>query len=169
MPQSSIYGADLRPEFFELGYKLFRDVDTLKVKFLAADIFDIESTLKDLEGTIDIIYAGSFLHLFNYEQQVEVCKRIVKLLREKEGSVVVGRQAGNLEAGERVHRTNEAQSMFRHNVESFKKMWEEVGVMTGTKWRVEVEMLDSVSVDRAWMQGLHGKDGRPIRFSVWRE
>ncbi|PMD12413.1 hypothetical protein NA56DRAFT_613500 [Hyaloscypha hepaticicola] len=169
VPQSSIYGADLRPEFFELGYKFFRDVDTLKVKFLAADIFDIESTLKDLEGTIDIIYAGSFLHLFNYEQQVEVCKRIVKLLREKEGSVVVGRQAGNLEAGERVHRTNEAQSMFRHNLESFKKMWEEVGVMTGTKWRVEVEMLDSVSVDRAWMQGLHGKDGRPIRFSVWRE
>jgi hypothetical protein len=46
----------------------------------------------------------------------------VKLLREKEGSVVFGRQAGNLEAGERVHRTNEAQSMFRHNMKSFKKM-----------------------------------------------
>ncbi len=125
MPPSSLYGAYLRPEFFELGYKLFRDVDTWKVKFLTADIFETESPLKDLEGTIDIIYFGPFLHLFNYEQQVDVCKRIVKLLREKEGSVVLGRQAGNLEAGERVHKTNEAQSMFRHNVQSFKKMWEE--------------------------------------------
>jgi SAM-dependent methyltransferase len=167
VPPSSIYGADLRPEFFELGYKLFRDVDTLKAKFLTADIFDTESPLKDLEGTIDVIYAGSFLHLFNYEQQVKACKRIVKLLREKEGSVLLGRQIGNLEAGEKVHKTNEAQSMFRHNVKSFKKMWEEVGVMKGTKWKVEVEMLDNV--DRVWMQGIHGKDGRLIRFSVWRE
>jgi hypothetical protein len=142
---------------------------TLKVRFLAADIFDTDSPLKGLKGTIDIIYAGSFLNFFfNYEQQVEVSRRVVKLLREKAGSVVLGRQAGNLEAGERVHRTNEAQSMFRHNVESFNKMWEELGVMTGTKWRVEVEMLDRV--DRS------GVDARapwvrcrPIKLSVWRE
>jgi SAM-dependent methyltransferase len=90
-PQSHLYGADLRSEFFDLGYKLFRDASTLKAQFLAADIFDPSSSLAELEGKVDIIYAGSFLHLFNYETQVGVCKRIVKLMREKKGAVVLGR------------------------------------------------------------------------------
>lgn len=166
MPQTHLYGADLRPEFFELGYKLFRDAATLKVKFLSADVFDLSSPLAELEGKVDIIYAGSFLHLFNYEQQVAVCKRIVKLLKEKEGSVVLGRQAGNVESGERIHRTNAAQSMFRHNEESFRTMWEQVGEATGTKWKVEVEMFE---VDRNNIKWAQGSDGRAIRFSVWRE
>jgi len=160
-PQSNLYGADLRLEFFDLGYKLFRDASTLKAKFFAADIFDPYSPLAELEGKVDIIYAGSFLHLFNYEGQIVVCKRIVKLLREKKGSVVLGRQSGNVEAGERVHRTNGSQSVFRHNEESFKKMWMEVGEATGTKWRVDVQMFE---VERK-----SGTDGRAIRFSVWRE
>ncbi|KAF4634146.1 hypothetical protein G7Y89_g3962 [Cudoniella acicularis] len=136
-PQANLYGSDLRPEFFTLGYKLFLDKSTLTSTFIAGDIFDPLSPLSVLDGKIDIIYAGSFLHLFGYEEQVEVCKRIVKLFKEKEGCLLVGRQAGNLVAGERIHRTNESERMYRHNVESFKKMWEEVGEATGTKWRVE--------------------------------
>ncbi|KAE9378513.1 methyltransferase domain-containing protein [Stipitochalara longipes BDJ] len=167
-PSSHLWGADLRPEFFDLGYKLFQDKDTLQAKFMAADIFDPSSPLKDLEGKIDIIYAGSFLHLFNYEQQIAVCKRIVEILRAKKGSFVLGRQAGNVEAGERVHRTNPAQSMFRHNEESFKKMWAEVGEATGTKWKVDVELF---TPSEGWgpPNPLHGSDGRAVRFSVWRE
>lgn len=168
-PSSHLWGADLRPEFFELGYKLFQDKETLKSTFIAADIFDPESPLKNLVGKIDIIYAGSFLHLFNYQDQLRVCKRIVEILKEKKGSVVLGRQAGSIVAGERVHRTNTAQSMFRHNAESFKKMWQEVGEATGTKWRVEIEVLDPREDQwaRPGAEGPH--DGRPIRFSVWRE
>jgi SAM-dependent methyltransferase len=165
-PSSHLYGADLRPEFFALGYKLFRDSSTLQSTFIAANVFDPSSPLKDLEGRIDIIYAGSFLHLFDYELQVKVCKRIIETLRARKGSVVLGRQVGNVVAGERVHRTNEAQSMFRHNEESFRKMWEEVGEATGTKWRVEVEMFE---VERRSINEIHGSDGRAIRFSVWRE
>ena len=102
----------------------------------------------------------------NYEQQVAVCKRIVKLLKEKKGSVVLGRQAGNAEAGERMHSTNAAQSVYRHNGESFRKMWEAVGETTGTKWRVDVELFIE---DRGPMNAIHGPDGRAVRFSVWRE
>jgi SAM-dependent methyltransferase len=132
-PSSQLYGADLRPEFFALGYSLFRDSSTLKTTFLAADIFDPSSPLKGLEGKVNIMYCGSFLHLFNYEQQVNVCKRIVEILRPKRGSVVLGKQAGSAVSGERVHRTNEAQSMFRHNEESFRKMWSEIGEATRTE------------------------------------
>jgi SAM-dependent methyltransferase len=168
VPSSHLWGTDLRPEFFELGYKLFQDKDTLKSNFIAADIFDPSSPLKDLEGKIDIIYAGSFLHLFNYEQQIAVCKRIVEILRARKGSFVLGRQVGNLEAGEKVHRTNAAQSMFRHNEESFKKMWAEVGEATGTKWKVDAKLFEH---SEGWGPANASRDqtGRAIRFTVWRE
>lgn len=141
VPSANLYGCDLRPEFFDLGYRLFRDKETLKSRFLVADIFDPSLPLSSLYGRMDIIYAGSFLHLFGYAKQVEICKQIVKLLRDKKGSMLLGRQVGNLDAGVRVHDTNGEGIMFRHNSESFKKMWDEVGELTGTKWRVESEMI----------------------------
>jgi SAM-dependent methyltransferase len=95
-PSENLYGADLRPEFFELGYRHFLDRDTLKSKFIAADIFDPSSALSTLDGKIDIIYAGSFLHLFGYADQVTICKRIVKLLRDKKGSLLWGDRSGIL-------------------------------------------------------------------------
>jgi SAM-dependent methyltransferase len=168
-PQEHLYGADLRPEFFQLGYELFRDKDTLKSTFIAADIFDHTSPLSSLDGKIDIIYTGSFLHLFGYAEQFEICKRIVKLLRDRKGSLLVGRQVGNLDAGEQVHRTNKNQTMFRHNVESFKRLWEEVGEVTGTKWRVDAELLTFNENFLNERGGLHGPNVRRLRFSVWRE
>jgi len=91
------------------------------------------------------------------------------LLRDRKGSLLVGRQVGNLDAGEQVHRTNKGQTMFRHNVESFKKLWEEVGESTGTKWRVEAELS---KVDEGFLNersSIHGPNVRRLRFSVWRE
>jgi SAM-dependent methyltransferase len=134
-PPENLYGADLNPEFFDLGYKLFRDKDTLTSKFIAADIFDPGSELHELDGKIDILYAGSFLHLFRYEGQINACKATVKLLRDKKDSVLLGRQVGASKAGEYVHRTNKDQTMFRHNPDSFRKMWEEVGKLTNTECR----------------------------------
>ncbi|KAL5327559.1 hypothetical protein ACEPPN_005258 [Leptodophora sp. 'Broadleaf-Isolate-01'] len=165
--QENLYGCDLRAGFFEIGYRLFLDRDTLKSKFIEADIFDANSALSGLDGTIDIIYAGSFLHLFDYDGQIEVCKRMVKLLREKNDSMILGRQVGNTVAGEFVQETNEGGIMFRHSGESFKKMWDEVGEETGTKWRVDY--------DFALLEGLskEGDDVEPtlgmLRFSVFRE
>ncbi|KAG0650565.1 Methyltransferase trt5 [Hyphodiscus hymeniophilus] len=170
-PTESLYGCDLRPEFFDLGYKLFRDKETLKSKFLAVDIFDSSSALSSLYGKVDIIYAGSFLHLFEYAKQVEVCKQIVKLLKDTKGSLLLGRQVGNLDAGNIVRDTNTARTVFsdadlriRHNNESFKNMWDEVGEATGTKWRVETEMKEIKERFDA-----HGPNVRRLRFAVFRE
>jgi len=170
-PSEKIYASDLRPEFFELGYTLFKDRETLKSKFIAADVFDSESGLKELDGKIDIVYVGSFLHLFGYAQQVEVAVRIVKLLKYKVGSLVVGRQVGHVNAGEKVHTTNhQAGKMFRHNVASFEKLWGEVGEKTGTKWKVEAEIQEIESED-SYPRG-HGTENddllRRITFSVFR-
>lgn len=157
-PPENLYGADLNPEFFDLGYKLFRDKDTLTSKFIAADIFDPGSELHELDGKIDVLYAGSILHLFSYEGQIDACKAIVKLLRDKKDSVLLGRQVGAAKAGEDVHRTNKDQTMFRHNPDSFRKMREEVGKLTNTEWRVEVEAIS-----------LETGNADSIRFLVFKE
>jgi hypothetical protein len=120
--QENLYGSDLRAEFFEMGYRLFRDRGALKSKFIAADITDPSSPLSELDGKIDIIYAGSFLHLFSYAELIEVCKRLTKLLREKKDSLILGRQVGNADAGDYVQKMNKGGKMYRHNAESFKKM-----------------------------------------------
>ncbi|KAM3079408.1 hypothetical protein ACMFMG_005840 [Clarireedia jacksonii] len=98
-PSEKLHGCDLRSEFFDLGYDLFKDKDTLKTTFFSADIFDEENeNMKKVEGDIDFVYAGSFLHLFGWDEQVKICKRLARILK-KEGSVVMGRQVGELTAG----------------------------------------------------------------------
>ena len=68
-------------------------------------------------------------------------------------------------------RTSNAKSDFaiRHNSESFKKMWHEVGEATGTKWRVETEMIDAGERYMKERVDAHGLKMRRIVFSVFRE
>jgi SAM-dependent methyltransferase len=169
-PLQNLYATDLRRDFWELGYELFKDKETLKSRFIEGDVMADESTteggLKELDGKINIVYAGSFLHLFDYAGQFKVCERIVRLLKPVKGSVVLGRQSGHVVAGERAHRTNYREKVFRHNEESFKKMWEEVGEKTGTRWKVEVELQEVQ--DRG--PNVHwDPDTRRLKFTVFRE
>jgi len=170
VPSERLYGSDLRSEFFSLGYELFKDKQTLKSRFLVGDVLDSTSDLKQLDGQISIIYAASFLHLFDYEQQVQVCERFVKLLRPEAGSVILGRQVGHVEAGPRPHRTNPGEKMFRHNVESFEKMWKEIGAKTGTEWRVEAELSKEwQGPGKQQVQDWKGDvNVRRLRFGVFR-
>lgn len=168
-PSEYLYGSDIKPEFFDLGYKLFCDKETLKSTFIAADIFDTSSNLKSLDDKIDIVYIGAFLHLFNYEEQATVCKRLVTLLRAKPGSVIVGSQVGHLKPGERVHEANKSQKMWSHNAKSFSEMWDEVGLATNSKWRVEAvegSIPMNLNNDRGrW----HDPDVIRLIFTVFRE
>ena len=168
-PSNHIYGCDLRQEFFDLGYKLFCDKETLQSKFIAADIFDPSSELGSLEGQMDIIFSASFLHLFGFKDQLEICKRMVKLLRDKKGSMILGRQIGNLVAGERAHERREGKSRWRHNEESFKKMWDEVGELTGTKWRAEVETALFSEEERSGRGQWRDPEVTRLHFTVFRE
>lgn len=168
-PSEHLYGSDLRPEFFDLGYKLFRDKATLKSRFLVGDVFDASSPLSELDGKIDIIYAASFLHLFGYEDQIRVCKRIVKLLKEKKDSVVLGRQIGSSNAGEQPLRNDPTKTRWRHNEESFKKMWEEVEEMTGSKWRVEVSSEPWAGESEDGSSRWNDQSIIRLRFAVFRE
>lgn len=57
--------------------------------------------------------------------------------------MILGRQMGNDDPRELTARVYSTSTMFRHNVASFTKLWEQVGAETGTTWAVEAEMGDS--------------------------
>ena len=94
--------------------------------------------LKPLEERIDIVYAGSIFHLFDWSDQLLLAHRVAAMLKPVPGSLILGRQRGNVNAAEYEHRTNAKGTMFRHNEQSFKRMWDEVGKNMGMEWAVEV-------------------------------
>ena len=132
------------------------------------------SAFRELDGKIDIIYAASFFHLFNWEDQVGMAERVVRFSKPVEGSLVFGRQRGNINSGEYEHRTNEKGTMFRHNEKSWKELWERVGRATGSSWDVKVWLEqdeDFGPYRKAEGNGLDNKlnsGDRRLRFEVTR-
>lgn len=126
----------------EIGYELFLDKEKLKSRFIVADIFVENSDLKQLDGQIDIIHASSFYHLFDWDDQIKAIKRTMQLLKPQSGSMIVGRQAGNINPG-RYSRPGKLGSRYRHDVASWQNLWKQVGEESGTEWdvsaRLEVE------------------------------
>jgi SAM-dependent methyltransferase len=158
-PSENIYGCDLQSSFIDLGYKLFNDRDKLRTKFLVADIFDPSSPLKDLQGSVDMVYTGSFFHLWGLQGQREVSKAVALLLRPTSGSMIVGRQMGAVDAHEK---TSDTGTMFRHNADSFKKLWKEIGDDLCITFKVEAR-LEDLNRDH-----FKGDDSKRIYFSVRR-
>jgi 2-polyprenyl-3-methyl-5-hydroxy-6-metoxy-1,4-benzoquinol methylase len=163
-PAENIYGCDLREEYIALGYKLFADRDTLKANFLTANIFDATSSLTERKGTFNVIYTGSFFHLFDYDDQVKVSKAVASLLLPEKNSLILGRQVGSTIAAEHDHRTNPTGKMFRHNIESLKEMWKKIGDDIGVSFAVDarLEELDS------GLRRFHTSDTRRIWFTIRR-
>ena len=171
VPGESLYGADLRLDFLELGYELFRDKGSLKAHFLECDIFeeDKESKggkeLSKLDGKIDVIYAASFLHLFNWEEQVRVGMRMVRLMTKF--SLVFGRQVGSTKPGLYARHLDKSRTRYSHDPDSFQKLWNVIGEKTATKWKVVAEL----HWVKEWEQG-NGVDDvgdiRMMQFEVHR-
>lgn len=151
------------PKFFDLGYDLFRDKSTLEAHFIAADIFAKDSPLQDLYGTIDIIHASSFVHLFDWDLQVEVLKIAISLLKPVKGSLMLGRHMGDVEAGVKPGLTPD-QKMYRHNEDSWRKIWQLISEQTGTQWKV-----DFAWEERGNWTNWQGGSAMPMRYAVWRE
>ncbi|KAH8693712.1 hypothetical protein BGW36DRAFT_301111 [Talaromyces proteolyticus] len=166
-PEGNLYGTDISLDFMNLGYDLFLDKDRFKARFIAADIFDDNSDLvKELTGQIDIIYAGSFLHLFGKEDSFKVAKRLVSLLKDKPNALILGRQVGNIDPGEQREVAGE-KSIFRHNEASWIEFWHQVGEETGVKWKVEASLVSGLA-ESTW-KWHKDKNVRLLKFAVRRE
>ncbi|KAJ5579928.1 uncharacterized protein N7459_005913 [Penicillium hispanicum] len=168
VPSDNLYASDIRRDFFDIGYDLFRDRDTLKTRFIAADVFDDHSDLvKCLTGSVDIVNAASFFHLFTWDQQVVLGKRVVSLLRARPGSLLVGRQVGRVDPVDPGNKEN-APTHYRHDAATWNRLWMQIAEETGTKWDVEAWMEEWEGAD-AIMKNYHaGLQTFKLRFIVRR-
>ena len=171
VPGENLYGADLRLDFLELGYELFKDKGTLKTQFIEGNILDVDGEggkeLRQLTGKIDIIHAASFLHLFTWDDQVEAGMQMVRFLRPTtKDALILGRQTATINPGVKPGLNTTSGNKYRHNSESFQRMWNEIGENTGTRWRVKVDLYEAVG----WRRPGEGKDteDRMMRFEVHR-
>ncbi len=111
------------PEWFDLGYKLYKDKETSRIALLRGDVFDASflpvltlsttpppagqpvlrdlTSLRPLAGHVRCISTFSFFHLFGEEAQYELAKKLAGLLSPKQGSVIFGSHQGLKESGHR--------------------------------------------------------------------
>lgn len=125
-------------EFWNLGYKLFKDSpESFTVPFLPGDVLDQSfltisspfvtpppspapllkglTNLTPLKGHLSAIHAAAFFHLFDEPQQLYIAKALAGLLSPEPGSIIFGWHRGELvKGGER----------FNHSADSWNEMWE---------------------------------------------
>jgi SAM-dependent methyltransferase len=137
-PQENLYGADLVIDFMKLGYELFLDKEKLKIEFLTADIFDDNSKLNtELAGKLDIIHASNFFHLWDRIKQVEVAKRVVRLLNPRPGSLLTGSHTGSRPAQTYVVESKNL-VLAMHSPKTWRELWNQVSREMGIQFNVEV-------------------------------
>ena len=113
-----MYGLDVEPAFFDLGYELFRDREKMHAAFVAADL--TRSSVPSIEpmmSSIDVISAQSLFHLFTLKDQKTVAQHLSKLTKPVARSIIVGRQLGLVEAGEQ-RGLSEDTTVFLHSPDS---------------------------------------------------
>lgn len=149
-PLEKLYASDVFPQYEDLSYALWRDKDSFPHHFLADDVLaDNESFLKGTlmtklgPGQTDIIAINMFLHLFDYENQLRVATRILRLLSHRPGSLILGSQAGVRPPMEQPLKppfdktaNGETRTIYRHSPDSFIDLWKRAGAFAGVPIRV---------------------------------
>lgn len=165
VPADNLYGVDLEQGFIDVGYDLFLDKQSLISKFIAGDIFDTSSEVSQLDGTVDILYAAQFFHLFGWDEAVKVGERTVKLLKPQKGVLIIGHVLGCATPSEFQNAPTKGGKMYMHDSSTFSRLWDEIGKATGTKWNTEA-VMDSPMMFKAYSDA-YPKVGR-LLFCVER-
>ncbi|KAL2821796.1 hypothetical protein BDW59DRAFT_181090 [Aspergillus cavernicola] len=155
-PSENLIGVDTEPRFLDLGYQLFKDKDSLKAHFLTGDVL-ADNFLTEWRGKVDIIFLGSFLHLFSFEQQEAIVVQLSKLLRG-ENSLVFGRHLATTGKGGSLKENACGWSLYHHSEETIRQLWEtdETG-----KWEVTSELISYAS--ESWDNGVKWNAGDEVK------
>ena len=119
---TSLYGLEIEPRFFQVGYDLFGDRSIIpEENFVCGDIFNLfrddgdnnnlvrekekekekEKGEERLYQTFKTINLSMILHIFPLALQIEMCAILAtKLLRQERGVMVVGQCVGDLRGRE---------------------------------------------------------------------
>ncbi|KAK0724656.1 hypothetical protein B0H67DRAFT_598167 [Lasiosphaeris hirsuta] len=156
-PSDNIIGVDTEARFIDLGYELFDDRNKLKARFETGDVF-AEDFLSKYRGKVDIIFLGSFLHLFTFDQQVAIVAQLEKLLRPVPGSLVFGRHMAIEEKGGTLRRNALGWDLYHHSSDTISLLWEKA---PEGKYRVESALVPYAS--EGWDNGVNWQGGNDVR------
>ncbi|KAL1877492.1 hypothetical protein Daus18300_002479 [Diaporthe australafricana] len=160
VPPERLWASEIEQFLLDLSFRLFKDDDRLKRnQFLSpGDVLaagdDAGDRLGGLNGRVTMLHLRAVFHLFTWEQQKRVANRCLQLLRKDPGVpfLIVGGQVGDLEAGPYVvaNLPPEFANVWRHNEESWLKLWQEVAAEE--QWRGRIAKLDvwSKLMRRTW-------------------
>ncbi|KIH89205.1 hypothetical protein SPBR_07674 [Sporothrix brasiliensis 5110] len=186
-PTANLVGSDLEQLFIDLGFDLFRDRDTFKGTFVAADMLEDDEAgagqkeLTALDGTLDVVHAASFFHIFSWEDQVRLGERVVRFFRPADKTkatnsgqprLLFGRQVGNIAPVDRATLAARGEYRFHHNPATLQQLWDEIGERTKTKWRVEAELVPEARPEKrqpATDGAKKKEDHYMIRFAIYQE
>lgn len=99
---------------------------------------------------------------------------MARLLSSRSGSKIIGLQSGSPKAGEQrlvppFAKAGEDRTLFRHNEDSFRQLWKEVGDRIGTRFTVwaEFESEEKVKAEESGQKKVYFQDGaRKLYFLV---
>ena len=191
-PADNLYASDLFAEYENLSYDLWQDRHVFPAgHYIADDILAENDKFTDGPlmqglgpGQTDIIAITMFLHLFDYQNQIKVATRILRLLSTKPGSMIIGSQAGVKEAKEQELKPpfdktmdGKKRTVFRHSPSSFTRMWEDAGLASGVPLRISAIFQVPESNPKAVDGGFEapskkvffsGEETRRLYFSIIR-
>jgi hypothetical protein len=161
-PTENLYGVDI-VSHWDVGFALYRDQDKFKAHFIEADMLSVNDNdeggeitpLQALRATADIVSISAVLHQWDWDNQVKAAKKVAAFTNGP-GALVVGYQIGNIEAKPVLNKALQLHQ-WRHTPESFAKLWDQVGVETGTAWETEGKLLSWEEMnwdpeDNRWME-----------------
>ncbi|MCJ1381244.1 hypothetical protein MMC17_004353 [Xylographa soralifera] len=139
----NIYGLNFDERHTILGWDLFRDQRTLSETFILGDVRDRLHRLSALAGEYQLIYVAGFFGSYLMVYQLHIARYLIERLRPRKGCWIFGLQAANLHSGD-YPVPHGGPMVYRHNIESWIEFWKEVGLLTGTRWRVEAVLEEPV-------------------------
>nr|POE93238.1 methyltransferase ausd [Quercus suber] len=164
---AALYGTDLMPGFEDVGHNLFLDKETFQNHYIVADLFDASSAspLVKTAGLWDVITANMFIHQFDLKHQQLAARRMVSLLRDAKGSIILGSITGQLDAGPEPLKPpftdkDRTRMTYRNSKETMHKLWEDAVVECGggvDKWHIECTYDEAALVVRKQERNTQGE------------
>jgi SAM-dependent methyltransferase len=144
---TNIFAIEKEAGFLDASFDFFGDRDRSPAHFIVGDLLDRDNEeMQALVGTVDVVHINMVLHVWDWAGQVRACERLVELLKPEKGALILGSKVGRLEAA--LWEAKPGIWFYKHDPESFAKLWKEVGERTGTIWEV-----------RAYNAGILGVNG----------
>ncbi|KAF8600505.1 hypothetical protein BDV93DRAFT_525383 [Ceratobasidium sp. AG-I] len=182
-PVENIVATDLRRDFWDLGFKLFKDTpSTFPVPFLGGDIMSPDlldlnaskpsarpdlsglTSLTDLLGHVSFIHASAFFHLFSEEDQRKIAQRCQALLSTQPGSTIFGSHVGAPGPGIYSNIGGANRKMFCHSPQSWERLWQ--GLYGETAIQV-VATLEAKGLGDNSLLVAPGPDSGDRRAMIW--